>query len=96
MMKSERNRWHAVSIVPTKTCREALAVPKGKRFLSQEAPRLPLTGCSQSGQCACVYRHHDDRRAGPRRAVEKGWQPSGRQDPRAADQRQGRGRRATD
>jgi len=69
---------------------------KTRRFLSLEAPRFPLPGCSHPARCDCLYRHHEDRRAGPRRSDEKGWQPPGRAEPRPANQRQGRGRRSTD
>jgi hypothetical protein len=65
------HRWHAVTITaPPSACEAALAC-KGKRFLSSEAPRLPLTRCD-AGRCDCKYRHFPDRRAGPRRAGEKG------------------------
>jgi hypothetical protein len=40
------------------------------RFLSAEAPRLPLYGCSMPSTCGCAYKHHDDRRVRARRAEE--------------------------
>ena len=43
----------------------------GQRFLCENAPALPLVDCTRES-CACTYRHHDDRRAGLRRAEEKG------------------------
>ena len=33
------------------------------RYLSREAPILPLPTCNSKG-CACRYLHHDDRRSG--------------------------------
>jgi hypothetical protein len=33
---------------------------------------LPLVECSTSDTCTCVYKHHADRRAQPRRQGEKG------------------------
>ena len=48
----------------------------GHRYLSRESPPvLPLSQCDRPGQCSCRYRHHDDRRAGPRRANENGRPP---------------------
>jgi hypothetical protein len=43
----------------------------GQRFLSREAPRLPLRDCDRP-DCSCRYEHHEDRRRGPRRAREMG------------------------
>lgn len=55
------SRWHAVCIQPVgKRCEAATALI-GKRFLSKDAPRLPLRDCDQPA-CQCRYRHHDDRR----------------------------------
>ena len=63
-------KWHAVSIIADgAACRAALALAD-RRYLSAEAPRLPLDGCDKPGGCQCRYRHHPDRRVGPRRAVE--------------------------
>lgn len=62
----QHNRWHAVSIVPHGQACEAVQACRGKRFLSSEAPRLPLQGCN-ADQCQCRYRHHPDRRGGTRR-----------------------------
>jgi hypothetical protein len=39
---------------------------QGKRFLSAEAPLLPLPGCAD-GTCKCRYEHHNDRRHDLRR-----------------------------
>jgi hypothetical protein len=67
-----RLKFHAVSIVPgPKACAQVAAL-EGKRLLSVEAPRLPLVGCSRAADCACRFKHHDDRRAGPRRSSERG------------------------
>jgi len=66
-----RLRYHCVSVVPGKmSCAAALAI-HGQRLLSPEAPRLPLGNCETPGECNCTYQHHDDRRAGPRRARER-------------------------
>jgi hypothetical protein len=86
-------RYHCVSIVAgTNGCAAALEL-RGVRVLSAEAPRLPLPGCEHAESCNCTYRHHDDRRAGPRRADERGTLA----DPWALTERRRRGgRRATD
>lgn len=68
--------FHAVEIRCTKDgCAAAHAV-HGERFLSAEAPLLPLPQCDHPAACDCSYRHHDDRRRGPRRSDEAGMPPS--------------------
>ncbi len=67
---------------------------QGQRFLSREAPPLPLKNCP-NGNCECLYQHYDDRRATPRRARDLGVAIDGwtETDLRAL---KGRGRRKTD
>lgn len=86
--------WHAVSIVPGHQPCAAAAGLVRKRFLSREAPSLPLKACDQEN-CSCRYDHHDDRRKGPRRASEMGVSVDGYN---GLDKRGGpkRGRRKTD
>ena len=85
---------HAVSIVPGRhACPEAHAL-RERRFLSREAPALPLAGCA-AGQCGCRYEHHADRRKGGRRARDlavsiDGYEDEDRRDPSK------RGRRKSD
>jgi len=60
------NPWHAVAIIP---CAHACPTAKGAsnvRYLSREAPTLPLAGCT-ARKCTCRYRHFQDRRSSPRR-----------------------------
>ncbi|GGI87324.1 hypothetical protein [Shewanella gelidii] len=58
---SKNSRYHSVSIDSSgHHCRHAEKV-KGKRFLSEEAPKIPLGGCNQA-HCQCKYIHHADRR----------------------------------
>jgi len=65
------NRFPAVTIVPgPRACAAAKALA-GQRFLSREAPALPLKDCG-SAQCECHYVHYDDRRKGGRRAHDLG------------------------
>lgn len=47
------------------SCRAAKAL-HGKRFLSAQAPSLPLKQCKQK-HCHCDYIHHEDRRVETRR-----------------------------
>jgi hypothetical protein len=89
--RQPRNRWHAVTLVAPNGACAAVAAYKGKRFLSADAPRLPLPQCD-AARCNCKYRHYQDRRGGPRRADEKGA-PAGRS---TQNRRAQRGRRASD
>ena len=61
-------RWHAVSVVTKSgSCCEAARAIRHMRFLSAEAPRLPLVGCARPERCSCAYKHFEDRRAQARR-----------------------------
>jgi hypothetical protein len=91
---SSGNLWHAVSIVTTNaSCRTARAL-RGVRFLSNEAPHLPLSGCGAGSSCPCAYKHYDDRRGPPRRTEE--LTGIRRPNPGPQERRQQRGRRSTD
>lgn len=65
------SQWHAVAIKPKGECCDAVQARRATRFLSSDAPRLPLPECSTSDTCTCVYKHHADRRAHPRRQDEQ-------------------------
>jgi hypothetical protein len=86
------NPWHAVSVIP---CRGACVVARESnrvRFLSKDAPKLPLRGCPLRA-CECRYRHHEDRRGNLRRASDvmsanRSWP--------GQERRSSLGRRATD
>jgi hypothetical protein len=55
--------FHAVSIRPgSDACRAAKSI-EGQRFLSGNAPRVPLPDCDAS-DCNCRFAHHVDRRTG--------------------------------
>ena len=70
--RTPRLRFHAVTVVPgARACAQAESV-RGLRLLSAEAPRLPMAGCDRPGDCECRFKHHDDRRVGPRRHVTRG------------------------
>ena len=69
--RKKTSPYHAVTIAPGPRACEAAKALRGKRFLSREAPDLPLRDCSCSS-CTCRYEHHDDRRNGQRRARDLG------------------------
>lgn len=91
--RAPRLRYHAVTIVPGPTACELVKSLGDVRLLSLEAPRLPLAGCDRSDQCDCRFQHHADRRAGPRRAVDR--EQPGKPAP-TRERRLGQGRRETD
>ncbi|MGA2839843.1 MAG: hypothetical protein ABSG18_06620 [Steroidobacteraceae bacterium] len=86
--------WHAVSVVTGRWCCDAARGIIGSRFLSREAPRLPLAQCSSMEACSCSYRHHVDRRGTPRRKDEA--MGMRRMAPVPNERRLDRGRRADD
>ncbi|QYJ89220.1 hypothetical protein [Shewanella halotolerans] len=53
--------YHCVEIVNDEGLCGSAKKLKGKRFLSKDAPTLPLPGCNK-GECSCRYLHHEDRR----------------------------------
>jgi len=57
------SEFHAVSIKYVSSACEAARSMKDKRFLSNEAPRLPLPDCDVV-QCKCRFVHYRDRRTG--------------------------------
>ncbi|HEY2417273.1 MAG TPA: hypothetical protein VGH84_05095 [Steroidobacteraceae bacterium] len=94
------NPWHAVSIVTARPSCPVCGQYKHVRFLAKEAPPLPLRGCPDPKACQTVYKHYPDRRAGPRRALERrAFQPM---NPTvvirnvAENRRSSNGRRSTD
>jgi hypothetical protein len=86
--------WHAVSIVSSAACCPAAMGLLDSRFLSNEAPALPLESCSMRAHCRCSYQHHGDRRALSRRTPDL-WSP-GRGAYLGDERRRERGRRSTD
>jgi hypothetical protein len=91
--REPRNRWHAVAIVPGAGHCKAAEAAKARRFLSSEAPLLPLRDCDVAA-CRCKYRHHEDRRGPPRRAEEA--EAGGLRSRSGVDRRTNRGRRTSD
>jgi hypothetical protein len=65
-------QWHAVTIVTKGSSCEAARAARNTRYLSAQAPRLPLIDCSKPDACPCAYKHHADRRSEARRADDEG------------------------
>ena len=61
----EGDAFHAVSILAAEDCCTAVNSIGIQRFLSEEAPALPLENCG-AAECRCRYVHHTDRRSGAR------------------------------
>jgi hypothetical protein len=90
------NPWHAVSIECGRNgCPAANAVASA-RFLSKDAPTVPLAGCTKPLSCQCVYKHHDDRRATPRRVADNLGTLRAARHFLGEERRVSRGRRSTD
>jgi hypothetical protein len=65
--------WYAVSIVPGEACCKMAKAQQSTRWLSAEAPRLPLAGCDALN-CDCRYKHYADRRTDVQRKQDRdGW-----------------------
>jgi hypothetical protein len=85
------NPYHAVGIAPGAASCKAVAEHKGRRYLSAEAPKLPLAACD-ARSCHCRFVHFEDRRDGDDRR-QRTMDARGHA---AIDRRRGRGSRATD
>jgi hypothetical protein len=70
--KSASKQWHAVTIAAKSSSCEAARAARNTRYLSAQAPRLPLPECSKPDACPCAYRHYADRRSEVRRADDEG------------------------
>lgn len=91
-VKTLNHLFHGIAVEPGDQACEAVRALKGVRYLSEEAPHLPLDGCTCAMSCRCVYRHFADRRTESRREADLGLPPR----PVADDSRAGAGRRVTD
>jgi hypothetical protein len=83
-----------VTVVLHKTSCGAAASCRNKRFLSGDAPRLPLPECPNRSECRCTYKHFEDRRKGVRRTADMNGALSN-EAPKTS-RRQSRGRRSSD
>ncbi len=92
-LSTARRIFHGVSIKASGDfpCTAAIDL-RGRRFLADEAPPLPLNGCVDPQNCRCVYEHFDDRRTGLRRESDEGMPLKDY----SKDMRDGVGRRVTD
>ena len=93
-MRKAPTKWHAVTVVPCESSCAAATLCRNTRYLASQAPRLPLPKCPHPEACPCTYRHHEDRRAGPRRSADAGGIAHGGKP--TPNRRRTRGRRATD
>jgi hypothetical protein len=93
-IKQPPQNWHAVGIRCAENACAAVQALRQRRYLSREAPRLPLADCTNPAGCHCRYRHFEDRRDGPRRDAETG--ASGIRRAPDVNRRSGRGRRSSD
>jgi len=95
--KAEKPRispHHAVAIRCGNSSCQAAQDNQGKRYLSAEAPLLPLDQCDRPDQCECRYQHYEDRRDGARRRSEQGL--PGTTDANRRERRHAKDRRAND
>lgn len=65
-------KYHSVSVRQSAAACKVAKTILEQRFLSAEAPLLPLQGCNTPNSCRCRYRHFSDRRDGPRRDRDVG------------------------
>ena len=88
--------YSSVSLMLPSNCCSAAQAFAGARFLKNEAPRLPLAGCTIT-QCKCRYKRHEDRREEDedRRAIH-GLRAQMHALHTGEERRQRRGRRAYD
>jgi hypothetical protein len=84
--------FHAVSIVAGADACSAAHRFAGHRFLSRQAPPLPLPTCD-AFNCQCRFRHHEDRRSSARRRSDIGLMPGAYA---GSERRRVRGRRKDD
>ena len=65
VVRSSVNPYHSVEVkMSYDACDEVMEL-HGKRFLSAEAPVLPVIGCDRN--CKCKFKHYEDRRLDDRR-----------------------------
>lgn len=85
--------FHGVAVRPRgDDCCKAVNALGTERFLSEDAPLLPLAECSDPQRCRCVYEHFDERRDNLRRETDVGMP----QRLHPEEKRAGHGRRITD
>ena len=70
--RNTRKSYHCVEVRSGIPACKAAQHFGSTRFLSDEAPLLPASGCTMP-KCTCSYIHHDDRREDDRRNPYGGW-----------------------
>jgi hypothetical protein len=70
--QATRKPYHCVEVHPGIPACGAAQRIGSTRFLSDEAPILPVSGCTMA-KCTCRYIHHDDRREDDRRNPYGRW-----------------------
>jgi len=60
-----------INVIPDECCKAARAI-MGQRFLTTDAPILPLKDCD-AVNCRCAYKRFDDRRTDVRRLSDVGF-----------------------
>lgn len=92
--KARVSTFHAVEIRTMNDACQAAQDTHGERYLSAEAPQLPLGQCDRIDRCQCRYQHYEDRRGNPRRGAESGGPSQGNGE--QVGRRKLKGRRAED
>lgn len=88
--KKAEQRFHAVTIATGSRACAAARELRDQRFLSRDAPPLPLKDCS-CPNCECRYEHYDDRRKTGRRARDLGVSIDGyTEDEKRTNEKRGR------
>ena len=64
--------YHCVEVRSGDSACEAIRQLEGIRYLPDQAPLLPVSGCSAQ-KCTCQYVHYDDRRDDDRRNPFGQW-----------------------
>ena len=71
------SNFRSVQVIPASDgCCQLVKDIAKQRFLSDDAPLLPLSGCD-SLQCRCTYEHFKDRRQESRRISDLGYDIAG-------------------
>lgn len=87
-----KHLFHGIAVQPGANACDAAQEIAGHRFLSEDAPRLPMDSCTRQPDCRCTYQHFKDRRTEVRREADLGLPVRHV----LREQREGRGRRITD
>ena len=76
--KAYRTPFAAVAICSGEESCDAAKEITGVRYLSADAPLIPLKECDRPRLCACRYDHFSDRRIAPRREADGAMPPNHR------------------